>query len=242
MNILIPMAGDGARFKQSNKNVIKPLIDIRGKPMAIRAIETLGLEGRLIVVLRKNEDGNTIYKVLKTYLNNFEVVWVEELTQGPACSALLAKSYIDNTEPLIITNCDQIMTWDPHGFSNYIKNINYDGIIVTYFCDKNKNSYAKCRADGLVDLILEKVVLSDISLNGIHYWKHGKDFVWSVEEMVSKNGRSVNGEFYISQTYNYLIDKGCKVGIYHIPNSWHHAVGIPEDLENFLNNENIQFK
>lgn len=242
MNILIPMAGEGSRFRQSGKHIIKPLIDIKGKPMAIRAIETLGLDGRLIVVLRKSEDGETIYGTLKQHINSFEVVWSEGLTEGPACSALLAKDLINNNDPLIITNCDQIMTWDSNAFSKYLMAVDYDGIMVTYFCDKEKNSYARCNSCGLVDLVLEKVVLSDISLNGIHYWRRGSDFVWSAEEMIRTNGRSVNGEFYISQTYNYLINNGRTVGIYHIPNSWHHAVGIPEDLETFLNNASIRLE
>jgi len=242
MNILIPMAGDGSRFRQNGKHIIKPLIDIKGKPMAIRAIETLGLKGKLIIVLRKNEDGELIRATLKKYIDDFAVIWSEGPTEGPACSALLAKDLVNNNDPLIITNCDQIMTWDSFAFSKFLESVDYDGVIVTYFCDKEKNSYARCGVDGLVDLVLEKVILSDISLNGIHYWKRGSDFVWSAEEMIRTNGRSVNGEFYISQTYNYLINNGQSVGIYHIPNSWHHAVGIPEDLETFLNNANIRLK
>lgn len=235
MNILIPMAGEGRRFqKDDNKKIIKPLIDVFGKPMAVRAIETLGIDGKLIFVVQDNEVGYKILNEISKYYKNYRAYFVKELTDGPAVSALAAESAINNSEDLIITNCDQIMTWDQYAFSVFQKNIDYDGIIVTYFCNKNKNSYAKVGKDGLVKEIREKEIISDISLNGIHYWKHGSDFVISAKEMIKKNHRSINGEFYIGPTYNYLINNGKRVGIYHVPNSQHHAIGIPEDLERYI--------
>ena len=235
MNIVIPMAGEGRRFQKGDKQtVIKPLIDVFGKPMAVRAIETLGIEGRLIFVVQDNEIGYKIIYGISEYYKNYSVYFVHGLTDGPAVSALAAEAAIDNDEDLIITNCDQIMTWDPHAFSVFQKNIDYDGIIVTYFCDTNKNSYARVGKDGLVTEIREKEIISNISLNGIHCWKHGSDFVSSAKEMIEKNDRAINGEFYIGPTYNYLINHGKRVGIYHVPNSYHHAVGIPEDLERYI--------
>jgi len=92
--------------------------------------------------------------------------------------------------------------------------------------------------NGTVSKIKEKEVLSDVSLNGVHYWKRGKDFVESAEKMIQNNERYKN-EFYVGPTYNYLIEEGKIVGIYHIPASQHHAIGTPEDLERYLNNANI---
>jgi len=235
LNILFPIAGEGRRFQKGDqRKIIKPLIDILGKPMIVRAIETLGLKGRLIFVVQGNEIGQSIIEAISQYYGDFSVFYVDGLTDGPAVSALAAESAIDNDEELVITNCDQIMAWDSHAFTVFLKNIDYDGIIVTYFCDADKNSYAKVGKDGLVTEVREKEVISDISLNGIHCWKKGSDFIDSARAMVSKNDRAINGEFYIGPTYNYLINGGKRVGIYHIPNSQHHAVGIPEDLEKYL--------
>jgi len=229
------MAGEGRRFQKGDDHkIIKPLIDILGKPMAVRAIETLGINGKLIFVVQDNKIGHKIIDGIAKYYKNYNIYFVNGLTDGPAVSALAAEKAIDNDEGLIITNCDQIMTWDAHAFSIFQKNIDYDGIIVTYFCDTNKNSYARIDKYGLVAEIREKEVISDISLNGIHYWKKGSDFVNSAKDMITKNDRAINGEFYIGPTYNYMIKKGKRVGIYHIPNSQHHAVGVPEDLDRYL--------
>ena len=73
-----------------------------------------------------------------------------------------------------------------------------------------------------------------MSLNGIHFWKKGSDFVKSAELMI-KNNERYNNEFYIGPTYNTLIEQGKKIGIYHIPNEQHHAVGTPEDLLKYTN-------
>lgn len=240
VNILIPMAGEGARFKQEGKKIIKPLIDVLGKPMAVRAIETLGLDGNFIFVVQNNEVGMEILDTISMYYKKFKAFFVDGLTEGPACSALAAKEAIDNEEKLIITNCDQVLTWDSNAFSVFINSIDYEGLIVTYFCDTNKNSYAKVDSKGLVSVIKEKEIISDISLNGVHYWKKGKDFVSSAEEMINKKDKSINGEYYIGPTYNYMIKKKKRVGIYHIPNSQHHAIGVPEDLERYLKNADLQ--
>ena len=240
MKILIPMAGEGTRFQKDGKKPIKPLIDVLGKPMVIRAIETLGIVGDLIFVVQKNKNGYSILENISKYYKKFTAHFVEALTDGPACSALAAKESICNQEPLIITNCDQILTWDSNAFCVFFENINYDGIVVTYFSNTTKNSYAKVDYKGLVTLIKEKEILSDISLNGVHYWKKGCDFIYAAETMIGAKDKSINGEYYIGPTYNYLIEKGCKIGIYHIPNSQHHAIGTPEDLERYLNYASLQ--
>ena len=106
--------------------------------------------------------------------------------------------------------------------------------ILTYHTDTEKNSFARLDENGFVSEVREKEVISNVSLNGIHYWKMGKYFVGSAEEMIDKGDRAPNGEFYIGPTYNHMISHGLKVGIYHIPNCQHHAVGVPIDLERYL--------
>ena len=90
----------------------------------------------------------------------------------------------------------------------------------------------------MVQEIREKQVISNISLNGIHYWRKGSSFVDSAETMIAANDRAPNGEFYIGPSYNHMIKSGQTVGIYHIPNQFHHPVGVPDDLDKFIRYEN----
>lgn len=226
LNILIPMAGKGSRFLTSGYTLPKPQIPIEGKPMIQHAVDTLGVTGNYIFICQKEHN-------LKSFLENLykgcKVIEIDKITDGAACTALLAKEYINNDFPLIITNCDQIMWWDDKSFSTFVKNYPYDGFVVTYTSNTPKNSYISLNREGFGTKLAEKEVLSSISLNGIHFWRCGKDFVYSAENMITRNER-YNNEFYIAPTYNSLIEQGKKIGVYHIPNEQHNAVGTPEDL------------
>ena len=231
VNILIPLAGLGSRFP-SDIYPIKPLIPINGVPMIVRAVQSLGIKGQYIFVVRLNEHTEGIIDTLYKHIPYAHIVYTRELTEGPACSALMCESIINNNSKLVIANCDQIMEWNSYSFMKHASV--YDGCVVTYNHNTEKNSYAKLDEQGNVLYIREKEVISNISLNGIHYWRHGKYFVESAKRMIEANER-YNNEYYIGPSYNYMIAAGHKVGIHHIPNSQHHAVGTPEDLETYLN-------
>jgi NDP-sugar pyrophosphorylase family protein len=242
INLVIPMAGAGSRFSTSPYTLPKPLININGYPMIVRAISSLAMppEVNWHFVIRRDKFSNEIREVISRTTKAPRFIEVDEITAGPACSALLFKDSINNDEELIVANCDQIMEWDSELFFHNVRL--YDAAVVTYFNTTPKNSYARIDKKGRVIEIREKQVISNISLNGIHYWRHGKFFVTSTETMISDNDRASNGEFYIAPTYNYLLREGKHVGIFHIPNEQHHAVGTPEDLEIFLSYEKAKFK
>jgi dTDP-glucose pyrophosphorylase len=240
MNILIPMAGLGSRFLTKGFHQPKPLIDVNGTPMIIRAIESLGIDNaRYLFVISKNEYSESVKKEISKYVNcNF--IEINYITEGPACSALLFKDQINNDDELIIANCDQIMEWSADLFLLNVRQ--YDGAVVTYHETTDKNSYAKVNKQGQVIEIQEKNVISNISLNGIHYWKNGSYFVDSAQEMINDDYRAPNGEFYVGPSYNYMIKNKLTVGIYHIPNQMHHPVGVPDDLEKFIKYENSKIR
>ena len=237
INILIPMAGLGSRFQEAGYKLPKPLIDINGVPMIQRAVESLNIEGQYIFLIYNYSNINIRLQLenkLKELKQDCHIIVVKERTEGASCTALLAKEYINNDSPLIITNCDQIMHWDAKKFINHIvKSSHLDGIVVTYRTITDKNSYIKLDNEEFAIEIAEKKVIGPDSLNGIHYWKHGYDFVSSAEEMISINDR-VNNEFYIAPTYNYMIKKNKKIGVYRIEDKEHCAVGTPEDLIRYL--------
>ena len=234
MNIVIPLAGEGERFLNKGYDLPKPLIDVKGKPMIIRAVESLGLNGRYIFIIRTDHKKYGLDLLLQKEYPTSIIINIDYKTEGPACSALLAKNYINNTTPLIIANCDQIMEWDSEKFVKYINcNLIGHGTVVTYTSDSPKNSYVRLNKYGEAIELKEKEVISNVATNGIHYWRYGEDFVSSCEKLIESNER-VNNEFYISMTYNHLIEHGKLITTYHIKNEEHNAIGTPEDLNNYL--------
>lgn len=235
INVIIPMAGNGSRFPK-DQYLPKPLIDVNGKPMIVRAIESLDIKNaQWYFIIRKDHFTDAVKDIISKIVSGPKFYEVDKTTEGPACSALLFKEHINNNQELIIANCDQIMEWNSDLFFHNVRL--YDGAVVTYHSDTDKNSYVRLDRKGRAVQFAEKEVISNISLNGIHYWKHGKHFVHSAEAMIAADDRAPNGEFYIAPTYNYMIKDKKAVGIYHIPNEQHHAVGVPVDLERFLKYE-----
>lgn len=225
------MAGFGSRFPR-DKYVHKPLIDIYGKPMIVHALDSLNIKGNYYFIIRRDENLTKVKDAIQEVVGLSTFIEIDYITEGPASSALLFADYIDNDNELIIANCDQIMEWNSKIFLQVARN--YAGCVVTYYSTTDKNSYIKIDRNGLGVELQEKVVISNIGLNGIHYWRKGKYFVHSSKMMIEKNDRAPNGEFYIAPTYNYMIRYGHTVGIYHIPNEQHHAVGDPSDLNKYL--------
>ena len=249
MNVVIPMAGLGQRFKDQGFSVTKPLIDMCGTPMIVRVIESLQIRGNYIFILRNQDELAKLKDVLLSttkiypnFIRSVKFLTIDYLTDGPASTVLVAKDLINTNEPLVVANCDQIMWWNGKLFQTFCELSGHDGVIVTYYSNSIKNSYAKINRSGSVLEVREKEIISKISLNGIHFWSKGRLFVESAEDMIAANNRSINGEFYVGPSYNKMIESGYKVGIYHLPNRQHHAVGTPDDLREYLRNENLQAK
>ena len=232
MNILIPMAGLGQRFKKEGYDVPKFLIDIFGKSMIERSIESFNTIDAQFIFITLGIDA-VIRNLLETICDNPIIVNINEVTDGPVRSCLLAKEFINSHEELLIANCDQILFWNFENFLHYARNPRIDGVIVTYESDTPKNSYARLDKGGRVLEVKEKEVISNVSLNGVHYWKCGKYFVDSATEMIRNKDTAPNGEYYVGPTYNYLVDD-MYIVTYHIAKEQHHAVGTPDDLRKFL--------
>jgi dTDP-glucose pyrophosphorylase len=230
INILIPLAGEGSRFKNSH-SLPKPLISINDKPMIARAIESLGITGKYHFVVRDNEFMQQTIGAIYSICPDPNIVSVNYTPNGAAASALIMENYIDKNDELIIANCDQIMNWNAYDVISDMRT--YDGAVVTITDNDPKHSYVKME-DGVAIQFVEKEVISKNALIGIHYWKHANYFFNSAKRMINDGKKSANGEYYIAPTYNYLVKDGMEIGVCRIKNSQFHPVGTPEDLEKYL--------
>jgi dTDP-glucose pyrophosphorylase len=235
INILIPMAGAGSRFEKAGYSFPKPLIDVKGKPMIQEVVDNLAIEGQYIFIVQKT---HYLKYNLKETLNliapNCKIVQVDGLTEGAACTTLIAKNLIDNDNPLLIANSDQYVEWDSGEFIYSMTSDIIDGGILTFKSTHPKWSYAKIDKNGFVSEVAEKKPISDIATVGIYFWKKGSDYVKYTEQMVNKNLR-INGEFYVCPVYNEAIKDGKKIKVFNIEKMW--GLGTPEDLKNFLENK-----
>jgi dTDP-glucose pyrophosphorylase len=233
INILIPMAGEGRRFKEAGYDLPKPLVNVAGIPMIQRVIENIGIKGRYIFIVQKQHYTEyNLKSLLDSLAPNNVVIEIDNITQGAACSVLLAKELINTDSPLLIANSDQYVEWNPFEFINLASK--HDGGILTFNDTSPKWSYVKTTVDRIAIEVAEKNPISNNATVGIYYWTQGKDYVKYAEEMISKNIRT-NNEFYVCPVYNQAIQDGKSVVTYPVNKMW--GLGTPEDLDAFLTHE-----
>lgn len=233
MNILIPMAGAGSRFQQAGYTLPKPLIDVEGKPMIERVVENLGFDGKYIFIVQKSHfDTYALDETLRRISPNCEIIQVDSLTEGAACTTLLAKELIDTDEPLIIANSDQYVEgFDGMHFIRSISHPSLDGGMVTFTASDRKWSFARLHHNGLIAEVAEKRPISNIATVGIYFWSRGSDYVKYAEQMIHENVR-VNNEFYVCPVFNEAIEAGKRFVCYHVDKMY--GLGTPEDLIKYL--------
>ena len=234
LNVLIPMAGAGSRFAAAGYVFPKPLIEVRGKPMIQVVVENVGIEANFIFVVQKeHREKYNLDTVLNVIAPNCSIVEVDGMTEGAACTALLAKEIINNDQPLFFANSDQFVEWDPCEFMYKMQETDSDGGIVTFESVHPKWSFAKTDENGYVTEVAEKNPISDKATVGYYYWKKGSDFVKYAEEMISKDIR-VNNEFYVCPVFNQAIADDKKIRTFNADKMW--GLGTPNDLEYYLSN------
>jgi HAD superfamily hydrolase (TIGR01509 family) len=234
LNVLIPMAGAGSRFQQAGYTFPKPLIDVEGKPMIQVVTDNLNIDATFIYVVQKSHRAQyNLDTLLNLITPGCKIVEVDGLTEGAACTTLLAKEHIDNDAPLLMANSDQFLEWDSNEFMYKMIEQKVDGGILTFHATHPKWSFAKIDEYGYVTEVAEKKPISDIATVGVYYWAKGSDYVKYAEQMIEKNIR-VNNEFYVCPVYNEGIADGKKFKTFNIDKMW--GLGTPEDLKYYLEN------
>lgn len=171
MNVIVLMAGRGTRTNDLTL-IPKPLIPLKGKTMIEWVIKTLNIDANYFFITRKYEyeEWNIeLNRKLNELKKDCNIIEIDIVTEGPACSALLAKDYINNDEELIVVNCDQIMHWNSEDFLNTCRREDLDGVVVTQNQQNPKNSYIALDENGYGTLCKEKELISNHALTGLHF-------------------------------------------------------------------------
>lgn len=231
LTIVIPMAGAGKRFQDAGYTFPKPLIDVKGKPMIQCIIENLNIDAHYVFIVQKShhEQFNLKY-FFNLLVPNNTVVVTDGITEGAACTTLLAEQFMTN-KPLLLANSDQIVKWDSSDFMWSMQGEQVDGGIVTFNSTHPKWSFAKVEGNKVIE-VAEKKPISDVATVGIYYWRNGKEYVKYAKQMIKKNIRT-NNEFYVCPVYNEAIQDGKYIKNYHVDTMW--GLGTPEDLRGYLN-------
>ncbi len=238
LQIVIPMAGRGSRFANAGYTTPKPLIPLGGRPMIQWVIDNIRPQRAHRFIFLCLAEHLSAYPEVPAELRRLcpgcEIVPVATVTEGAACTVLLARKFIDSTDPLMIANSDQLVELGVNEYLAAADAAEVGGLIMTFWSDHPKWSYCRLGADGAVVEVVEKKVVSNEATVGIYNFRQGRDYVRAADAMIAANLR-VNNEFYVAPTYNQLIEEGAKIITMKTGREYAgmHGVGTPEDMELF---------
>lgn len=244
VQVIVPMTGYGTRFKKAGYEDFKPFIKVNGRPMIDYVCEMYPSGTNFTFICREDTmDNHEYYSILAKYPNSRILTLKDEthLKKGPVYDVLEVKDYIDDEKQVIVNYCDFFCIWDYDKFLNDVKG--YDGAVPVYtgfhpHLVHEKNVYASCRLDenGNLAEIREKYSFDldktkSLHSPGIYWFKSGKTMKQCFRDLVDHKDM-LNGEYYASLPYNYLVRNGRKVAV-PVDVSYFCQWGTPEDLEEF---------
>lgn len=247
MNVLILMAGNDDIFREAGYAYPKNLIEIGGSPLlehVVRNLDSLEpLNPNYIFLVRKEEiQKSHTASVVHLLLPDAKVLGIPGATGGAACTALWAVDHIDNQEPLLIVNGDQLLDVNYAEIIRGFRERKLDGGIVVFEAVHPRWSYVKVNEEDLVIETAEKRPISKLATAGTYYFARGADFVAAVKNMILKEA-SVDGSFYVCPAYNELILKRARIGVQRIAKAAYAQLKTPRavtDYEHQLESRSVR--
>ena len=237
IKVVIPLAGEGRRFKEAGFSEPKPFIDLNKSFMLELVLENLYYKNIEFYLIMRREHLDSNNHKIKKLRDRFpiRVFTVETLTDGSLKTIMQIEKLIDIPSPIIVANCDQLVDFNLKDFILDAKERKLDGSILTFKDDERnpKWSFVLKNDKGNVVQVAEKQPISSEASVGIYYFARGKEFVSAANEMIKLNDK-VNGEFYTCPVYNYLISQDKLIGSYIVNRDNFHGLGTPSDLETYL--------
>lgn len=238
LNIVLPIAGRGSRFATAGYTLPKPLIPVHGTPMIAAVVGNIrpSRPHRFVfVALAEHLEHRGMRETLEIAAPGCTIVPVDRVTEGAACTVLLARDCIDSDDALMLANSDQWVDIDIDDYLATMDAQGADGLIMTMTADDPKWSFVGLDDERCVTRVVEKEVISNEATVGIYNFRRGRDFVWAADRMIEQNLR-VNNEFYVAPTYNQLIQRGSRVVVRNVgaEGAGMYGLGIPADLDRFL--------
>ena len=233
---VFPMAGWGSRFSKEGYDVPKPCIPINGSPMFEQALKCLP------------NTSTKIFGSLKSHRELFiledygEVVWLDEVLPGQACTTERIINHIpDPDTSILVSACDNGVLYDSVKFTNLVNDLNNDIIVWSY--RNNYTSYYNPQMYSWLDVDDENIIrnvnvkefkggnpLDQYAVVGTMFFRNKDIYMGSLSNLYKKNIRT-NGEFYIDNLLNEAIQSGYIVRNFEVDQyiCW----GTPNDLKTY---------
>jgi dTDP-glucose pyrophosphorylase len=231
----MPMAGLGSRFFKEGYLLPKPLIEVDGMPMftkTISSFENWKIPMKLsFVVRREHVEKFKIDKTIKSHFKKAHIVIIDAVTRGSVETSLAAKKFIDKDDGVLLMDCDLYFESDKleESISNILdEKSDIKGMLVSFFSNDARYSYARADENGFVVEIAEKKVISVNALAGAYFFSTGELFLNLAKRLLDQKNIE-SAEYYTSLLYNYLLEDKGKIKVVRI--NKYASFGTPEELK-----------
>ncbi|WP_341912063.1 NTP transferase domain-containing protein [Ferrovibrio terrae] len=243
MQLVVPMAGFGERFRQAGYKTPKPLIDIDGQPMIAHILGQFGSIADPLLICNAEHLADPAYAMaaqLAQVSPQARIVGIPSHKLGPVHSTLAAADRIDDDRPVVVTYCDCVSVFDWAQLVDFIAQGDYDGVIPAYrgFHPHLRRSmfhaYIRESAGHVIDIQEKQPFtvdpINEYASSGIYYFASGALLKRACQAVVDQNISAV-GEYFISLAYKPLLEQGRDIRIFEIPHflNW----GTPEDVSDY---------
>lgn len=236
MKILIPIGGNNT---EDNNEYIKSLYEIEKKTILQHVYESLSVikdADFIVVVKREDVLRYHIDNMIQLMIPDVRIIIADGVTQGSACTCLLAIDEINDDEALLVVGSDQLVNTDLQLVVEEFQSRAYDGGLIIFDDIHPRWSYVKLDENDLVVEAAEKRPISRNATTGFYWFKYGRDFITSAEKMIMKDAH-VNEKYYVCPVYNEMILEHKRIGVYRVSKkdyfNFNHQKGL-EDYERYL--------
>lgn len=237
---LIPMGGAGARFASST-HVPKPLIEVAGVPMVLRALDDLpSAPHQRFVLGAQLAAAEGLREALTRASTDASFCVLDGPTDGQASTCLAGLDGVDLESPLTIGACDHGALYDDEVLQRAMADTHTD---VWVHCaraypgavrDPSAYGWVDATSDGRILRVSVKAPLSDPATDpvimGTFTFRRGRDFVAAAQRMIARNAR-VRGEFYVDTCIEDAIALGLECRV--LEAERYLCWGTPNDLRTF---------
>ena len=234
INLIMPMAGGGTRFKKEGIMLPKPLIKLDGHPFFFWATQSIAkfidIDNLIFVVLKEHIENYNIDKEILKYYPNAKLQVIDEVLNGAVLTCLEGVKLVDNNNPILFNDCDHCFTCNSFYDFSLKNNDDVDGAILTFTSNNPRFSYIEINDAGNVKRTMEKKVISDKAICGAYYFKNKDVFEKSAKEYLD-NCRY--DEYFISGIYNIMAEKNMKIKYF--LTDLHVSFGTPEEYKKAKN-------
>jgi NDP-sugar pyrophosphorylase family protein len=244
IQLVVPMSGQGHRYRQAGYDDPKPLITVSGEPMIQRVLGDYPAHWPCTFVMASNHESSELPGLLKRLRPGSTQIAIAPHQRGPghAIEAALANGHLDWDAPVFVSYCDYGVVWDARAFERYVRDTDCDGCLTCYrgfhahYLSPQMYAYARLDGDRVVE-IREKGCFTDdreteYASAGGYYFKSARLLAEALAAQHAQ-GLQLGGESYTSLSVEALLRARDDLQIRVFELDGFFQWGRPEDLRAF---------